>query len=195
MPKSFSEQERQIIKQSMIDIGASLMRTKNIRQIAVEEITRSANISKGSFYSFYSSREELFWDIIKTEERRLINEIIDIANQEYDVKTKIRKMFYDVFLKKDWLIYSLSESDIQYITRKLPLELLEKDKEHSYELNKTILSLCHLDNSQENLEFLITTIQMLRLTETSYIQQTENNKKRVQRILVETIVDYLCNEK
>lgn len=141
MPKSFSEQERKIIKQSMIDIGASLMKTKSIKQITVDEITKGANISKGSFYSFYDSREELFWDIIKLEEQQLIDEIINIANQELDTKTKIRQIFIDVFLRKNWLIYYLPESDIQYIARKLPLELLEADRERSYELNKTMLSL------------------------------------------------------
>lgn len=195
MPKSFSEQERKIIKQSMIDIGTSLMKMKSIKQITVDEITKGANISKGSFYSFYNSREELFWDSIKLEEEQLINEIINIANQECETKTKIRQIFNDVFLRKSWLIYCLSESDIQYIARKLPLELLEADRERSYELNRTILSLCNLNESQENIEFLLATIQMLRITETNSIQQTEQNKKRVQHILVETIVDYLCGEK
>lgn len=97
MPKSFNEHERKIIKQSLITIGASLLKTKNIRQITVEEITQGANISKGSFYSFYNSREELFWDIIKSEEQQLIHEMIVISKQEYDLKTKIRHILYDVF--------------------------------------------------------------------------------------------------
>ncbi|MBD5509586.1 MAG: hypothetical protein HDR05_16495 [Lachnospiraceae bacterium] len=84
----------------------------------------------------------------------------NIANQELDAKTKICQIFNDVFLRKNWLIYSLQESDIQYIARKLPLELLEADRERSYELNKTLLSLCNLNESQENIDFLITTIQM-----------------------------------
>ena len=123
------------------------------------------------------------------------DEIINIANQELDAKTKIRQIFNDMFLRKNWLIYSLQESDIKYIARKLPLELLEADRERSYELNKTLLSLCNLNESQENIEFLITTIQMLRLIETNCINQTEQNKKRVHHILVETIIDYLCGKK
>ena len=195
MPKSFNEQERLIIKKSMIDIGASLMKTKSIKQITVEEITRKVNISKGAFYSFFNSREELFWNIIKLEEQQLIDEIVAIGKQDCDAKTKIRRIFNDVFLRNSWLIYYLSESDIQYIARKLPVELLEADRGRSYDMNKSILSLCHLEDSQENIDFLITTIQMLRMTETNPIQQTEKNKKRIQCILIETIVDYLCGEK
>lgn len=194
MPKSFSDQERKIIKQSMVDIGASLMKTKSIKQITVDEITRGANISKGSFYSFYKSREELFWDIIKLEEQQLIDEIIDISKQEYEIKTKIRHMIYDVFLRENWLIYSMTDSDFQYIARKLPLELLEADREHASAAIKTILSLCQLEESQENIEFLETTLQLLKLTENYFMYQTQQNKKRVQHVLVEGIVDFLCKE-
>lgn len=193
MPKSFSEQERKIIRQSMIDITSSLMKTKGIRQITVDEITRGANISKGSFYSFYNAREELFWDIIKTQERELIDEIIDISKQEGDIRTKIRHILYDVFLRKNWLIYFLPESDFQYITRKLPPELLEADREQAFASVRTILSLSRLEDSPANIELLLTMMQILRLTETNFIYQSQQNKQNVQHILVEGIVDYLCN--
>lgn len=193
MPKSFSEQERKIIRQSMIDITSSLMKTKGIRQITVDEITRGANISKGSFYSFYNAREELFWDIIKTQERELIDEIIDISKQEGDIRTKIRHILYDVFLRKSWLIYFLPESDFQYITRKLPPELLEADREQAFASVRTILSLSRLEDSPANIELLLTMMQILRLTETNFIYQSQQNKQNVQHILVEGIVDYLCN--
>lgn len=193
MPKSFSEQERKIIRQSMIDITASLMKTKGIRQITVDEITRGANISKGSFYSFYNAREELFWDIIKTQERELIEEIIDISKQAGDIRTKIRHILYDVFLRKNWLIYFLPESDFQYITRKLPPELLEADREQAFSSVRTILSLSRLEDSPANIELLLTMMQILRLTETNFIYQSQQNKQNVQHILVEGIVDYLCN--
>lgn len=193
MPKSFSEQERKIIRQSMIDITSSLMKTKGIRQITVDEITRGANISKGSFYSFYNAREELFWDIIKTQERELIDEIIDISKQEGDIRTKIRHILYDVFLRKSWLIYFLPESDFQYITRKLPPELLDADREQAFSSVRTILSLSRLEDSPANIELLLTMMQILRLTETNFIYQSQQNKQNVQHILVEGIVDYLCN--
>lgn len=193
MPKSFSEQERKIIRQSMIDITASLMKAKGIRQITVDEIARGANISKGSFYSFYNAREELFWDIIKTQERDLIEEIIDISKQEGDIRTKIRHILYDVFLRKSWLIYFLPESDFQYITRKLPPELLEADRAQAFASVRTILSLSRLEDSPANIELLLTMMQILRLTETNFIYQSQQNKQNVQHILVEGIVDYLCN--
>lgn len=195
MPRSFSEKERAIIKQSMLDTGSSLMRTKNIRQITVEEIAVAANISKGSFYSFFNSREELFWSVIKAEEQQLFDEISEIASWEADTGDKIRKVFYDVFLRKSWIVYSISESDLQYIARKMPTEILEADTERAYLINKNLLSLCGLEDTQENLDFLIIIIQLLRLTETYFAQQTQASKKMVQHVLVEAIVEKFCGSK
>lgn len=192
MPKSFSEQERKIIRQSLISIGAALMKTKNIRQITVEEITQEANISKGSFYSFYNSREELFWDIIKLQEQQLIDESVNISKQTCDMRDKIRHLFYDVFLRESWLVYSMSESDFQYIARKLPSELLKEDGERAVASIKTILSLCEIEESPENIEFVTIALQMLKLTETNFRYQSEQNRKRIQHILVEGITDSLC---
>lgn len=195
MPRSFSEKERAIIKQSMLDAGSSLMRTKNIRQITVEEIAVAANISKGSFYSFFNSREELFWSVIKAEEQQLFDEISEIASWEADTEDKIRKVFYDVFLRKSWIVYSISESDLQYIARKMPTEILEADTERVYMINKNLLSLYSLEDTQENLDFLNIIIQLLRITETNFAQQTQASRKMVQHILVEAIVEKFCGSK
>lgn len=54
MPKTFSEQERSIIKKSMYSITSVLIRKKGLRQVTVEDVTKEANIAKGSFYSFYN---------------------------------------------------------------------------------------------------------------------------------------------
>lgn len=195
MPRSFSEKERAIIKQSMLDAGSSLMRTKNIRQITVEEIAVAANISKGSFYSFFNSREELFWSVIKAEEQQLFDEISEIASCEADTGDKIRKVFYDVFLRKSWIVYSISESDLQYIARKMPTEILEADTERVYMINKNLLSLYSLEDTQENLDFLNIIIQLLRITETNFAQQTQASRKMVQHVLVEAIVEKFCGSK
>ena len=195
MPRAFSEHEREVIKESMLKVGAALLRKKGIRQVTVEDITKGANIAKGSFYSFYHSREELFWDIIKLEERQLLDQIISIAEQDLDIKTKVRKIFYDIFLQEGCIVFYLPQEDIEYVTRKLSPEILQKDMDNAYDLNKTILSLCHLDESQESIEILITMVHMLRFVSSSDIPQTEATRKKILGILVEAIVGYLSGGK
>lgn len=191
MPRTFSEQEREVIKKSMLKVGAALLRKKGLRQISVEDITKGANIAKGSFYSFYNSREELFWDIIKMEETQLIDRILSIAVQDLDIKTKVRRIFYDVYLKEDSIVFYLPPKDIEYVTRKLPQELLLSNMENSNDFNQRILSIFQLDESEGCVEILRTMEDALLFVASSKIPQTKTTRNKVLSILVEALADYL----
>jgi AcrR family transcriptional regulator len=49
----------------------SCLRIYGIRKTNVEELTEAAGISKGAFYSFYPSKEELFMDILEEIEEEV----------------------------------------------------------------------------------------------------------------------------
>ncbi len=75
MPKGFTEQEKKIIKDNLIQKGTDFFGTYGLKKTNIEELTNAVSIAKGSFYSFYNSKEELFLDILKKTEKKLIKEI------------------------------------------------------------------------------------------------------------------------
>ncbi len=192
MPKTFNEYERAAIKESMLKVGAALMRKKGIRQIAVEDITRGVNIAKGSFYSFYESRELLFWDIIKREERHLIDQILAIASQDDELRKKVRKVFYDLYLDDNCIIYFLPPEDIEYVLRKLPPEIVAKNRDNGLNANGMILSAFGLEGSRENVEILTTMLRLLRDAKISEVPSSDETRGKVLGILVEGLVGYFC---
>jgi len=194
MPKAFSEHEREIVNAAMLDVGAALLRQKGIRQVTIEDITKGANIAKGSFYSFYDSREELFWDIIKREEQQLIEQIMVVSAEDIGIKTKVKKIFYDLFLEDGCIVYYLPQTDIEYITRKLPPDLIQSDMKSGQDIVKTLLSMCGLDASQESVEILITMIHTLQFVSSSDFLQTGMARKKMLGIMVDAFADYLGGE-
>jgi len=194
MPKAFSEHEREIVNAAMLDVGAALLRQKGIRQVTIEDITKGANIAKGSFYSFYDSREELFWDIIKREEQQLIEQIMVVSAEDIGIKTKVKKIFYDLFLEDGCIVYYLPQTDIEYITRKLPPDLIQSDMKSGQDIVKTFLSMCGLDASQESVEILITMIHTLQFVSSSDFLQTGMARKKMLGIMVDAFADYLGGE-
>lgn len=193
-PKAFSERERKAIEASMLKVGAALLRKKGIRQVTVEDIAKGVNIAKGSFYSFYNSREELFWAIIKLEEKQLLDKISDVAAEDIDIKTKVQRIFYDLFLQNDCLAYYLPQEDLDYIVRKLPPKLIQEDIDSGQNLIKTLLAICKLDESQKSIEITMAMIHSLRFVASSEILQTETARKTMLGILVEAFADYLNKE-
>ncbi|MBY8983123.1 MAG: TetR/AcrR family transcriptional regulator [Candidatus Lokiarchaeota archaeon] len=75
MPKGFTTKEKKIIKKSLIDKATDLFGIYGVKKTNVEQITSAVGIAKGSFYLFYNSKEELFMDVLKKTEKKLIKEM------------------------------------------------------------------------------------------------------------------------
>ncbi|MFW5696016.1 MAG: TetR/AcrR family transcriptional regulator [Alkalispirochaeta sp.] len=71
MPKQFGEEERRAIDGRLREVAAELFARGGTRGVSVEELASSAAISKGSFYSFYPTKEALLFSVVRDEERRL----------------------------------------------------------------------------------------------------------------------------
>ncbi len=68
MPKAFSEREKEIIHQRLLEKGRALFAAHGLKKTNVEDLTQAAGISKGAFYLFYSSKEELYFEVIAQAE-------------------------------------------------------------------------------------------------------------------------------
>lgn len=63
-PKAFSPQEKDLVREKLIDAAEKCLATTGIRKTSVDELARAAGIFKGAFYLIFESRELLFWVII-----------------------------------------------------------------------------------------------------------------------------------
>ncbi|MBN1214962.1 MAG: TetR/AcrR family transcriptional regulator [Candidatus Lokiarchaeota archaeon] len=90
MPKGFTEEEKNTIKKNLIEKGTEYFGIYGLKKVNVEQITNAVGISKGSFYHFYRSKEEFFFDILKETEKKLIVEMqMLLGNMNQDPKSAI----------------------------------------------------------------------------------------------------------
>jgi AcrR family transcriptional regulator len=68
MPRAFSDSERLAIDRRLMAAAQDLFARRGIRATTVEQLARSAGISKGAFYLFYPSKEALFFAVIEEVE-------------------------------------------------------------------------------------------------------------------------------
>ncbi|NVM18545.1 MAG: TetR/AcrR family transcriptional regulator [Candidatus Lokiarchaeota archaeon] len=81
MPKSFTPEEKEIIINSLIGKGTELFGTYGLKKTNIEDLTKAVGIAKGSFYKFYKSKEELFFEVLKHSQDKLIKEMQDIISK------------------------------------------------------------------------------------------------------------------
>jgi AcrR family transcriptional regulator len=76
MPKAFTEEEKEWIRQRLLEEGEKQFTTFGLKKTNVEELAAAAGISKGAFYIFYESKEALFMDVTERAEQHFRQEVL-----------------------------------------------------------------------------------------------------------------------
>lgn len=80
MPKAFSEEEKEHIKNQILETAVELFHEKGTKSINIQELTRLAGIAQGSFYSFWKDKDALIMDVMLYRSRQKL----DIAEKEFE---------------------------------------------------------------------------------------------------------------
>jgi AcrR family transcriptional regulator len=130
MPKGFSDKEKQIINERLIEHAKKFLVTQGIRKTSVEDLTRAVGISKGAFYLFYDSKEELFFEIMENLDREIRENIFagDFVapglTPKESFKHKMREGLR--FIEENPALGKFDNEDFMLLLRKLPEEKLVK---------------------------------------------------------------------
>ena len=102
MPKAFSEKEKEVIRQQMREKSKHLFELHGLRKTGVDDITRAVGISKGAFYLFYESKEELFLEIMEQMESELRESVLGYALQpKENARQNVRRILSSFLLTYD----------------------------------------------------------------------------------------------
>lgn len=120
-------------KNKIIEAARILFNEKGYFETKVEDITKSLNISKGNFYTYFDTKEELLIDIMESSliEYKKMLQTIDISNKR-DKKEILRDFIYcevkfieETGSKYDYKIIDyllMNERTSQYIFKKRKIE-------------------------------------------------------------------------
>ncbi len=130
MTRSFSEQEKDEIRNRLLELGLKHFSTYGFKKTNIDEIARAAGISKGAFYRFYGSKELLFMDVIEQVEVRgrvEIMNVIDLPGPTPRARLfAILKKAFDLFGELP-ILHFFSAGDFGALMNQIPAE---KFREH-----------------------------------------------------------------
>lgn len=129
MPRPWSEEEKKIIKKSLIKEGRKLFEKYGLQKTTLDEIVSAARISKGSFYRFYQSKEELYFDVLDEVEREFKEKMFnDVFKSGISRKDSFKDFLIQMIelLTTMPLYKEITSSNYELLLRKLPEETLKK---------------------------------------------------------------------
>ncbi len=129
MPKTFSESEREYIKTKLIEETEKCLDQYGIRRTTVDELVKRVNIPKGTFYLFYESKEQLFFEVFCALHDEMQSKFMaDIAALKDGVDAeKLTDTIFRLYKSMDgsFLLKLITSGEIELLFRKLPPEMVK----------------------------------------------------------------------
>jgi len=188
MPKIISDYERERTQEAIIKHTRQLIISKKgIKDVTVDDIVRSVGLSKGSFYSYFKSKEECFYKVLETAVAGVFEQIELIKKENLSTKEKAEKFLREVFLADDRVGYYFSTIDIEALFRKLPPEY--SGMEQNFIGNGLITEIMEAMNiSHTQSEALFTLLECIEFV--AYKTISQQAKEEVIDALVQSFAEY-----
>lgn len=129
MPK-FSETEKEIILQKLFIEGERLFTALGLKKVTIDDIVMAVGIAKASFYTFYSSKEYLYMDIVQSIQQKIFNQAEELLKQNtnFPDKERVRQVFGLLYSSTITypIIQQINLQTGEYLQRKISPERLEE---------------------------------------------------------------------
>lgn len=201
MARKFDEHEKERIHSQLLTQGKWLFETHGLRKTSVSDLTKAAGIAQGSFYLFYASKEELYFDILQQLEEQIR---VDMVSKHFSSGILTRASFKQ-FLKDSLdlmetypLIRQLYNEEImETFVRKLPDKLLEQNftGDADYLLPMIIQAQEQGYMAQKNPETIVSLLRSIILLSLQKRTIGEAHYENTMELLIDFIVDGLITEK
>jgi AcrR family transcriptional regulator len=117
------------VKKRLLLSARELFGIHGLKKTSIADLTKAVGIAQGSFYAYFSSKEELFFELVEVEEAKIKEELFHLLQNE-----AMTKHLFKTFLLKSLeliqqnpIIRSLFDKEhMQQLLNKLPPERLEK---------------------------------------------------------------------
>lgn len=91
--RGFDEEEREEIREALVAAAEEHFLRVGPRKTTVEDLTDEAGIAKGSFYTFFDSKADLFMEVFRRLGKAQVDEVLESVEDVEDGREGIRRLF------------------------------------------------------------------------------------------------------
>ncbi len=198
MPKVFAD--RNLVRESLVSAGRELFARYGLKRTSVQDITSKAGIAKGTFYAFFSSKEQLFFEIMEQEEQ-FREELLSRQYQEAETAREgIRTIISEGlrFVSENELLQQLFQEDTYAaLMQKLTKEELNRHRKQDEADTRSFIELLQqqgllIDRPPELITGVLRALFLLTLHQKEIGEQ---QFPAIMELLAELLADGLTTEK
>lgn len=125
MPRAFTETERERIRERLIAAGKKSLNQLGLKLLAVDDIAKEAGISKGSFYSFFPSREDFILSVFESWELQYRSALLkSVSEGGGSARERLERFFLGAFdmLNREPGLAKMTPLELERLIEGLPSE-------------------------------------------------------------------------
>lgn len=120
-PKNLSNQDKDIQKEKLLLKGKELLILYGIRKTSIEDIMKAVNMAKGSFYMYYESKEDFFFELIMKLHKDWFFQAEETFSKFEGAKLKdcVREFIKQRFISPEFTAFFRYHDEIEVLIEKI----------------------------------------------------------------------------
>ena len=127
MATAFTTEEKEVIRKKLHKVAKECLQRYGVKKTTVDQMAAMVDISKGSFYNFYSSKEMLFFAVLEEYQIDVMNRLTEQLGMETKIDTnRLVELLYDFYqdFRYSFMYTIFKNHEMELLIRKLPKEAI-----------------------------------------------------------------------
>lgn len=127
MATAFTSEEKEVIRKKLHKVAKECLQRYGVKKTTVDQMAAMVDISKGSFYNFYSSKEMLFFKVLEEYQIDVMNRLTEQLGMETKIDTnRLVQLLYDFYqdFRYSFMYTIFKNHEMELLLRKLPKEMI-----------------------------------------------------------------------
>ena len=196
MATAFTTEEKEAIRKKLHEVARECLQRYGVKKTTVDQMAAMVDISKGSFYNFYSSKEMLFFAVLEEYQIDVMNRLTEQLGMETKIDTnRLVQLLYDFYqdFRYSFMYTIFKNHEMELLVRKLPKEAITNHHLIDDRMVKKIVSRINIREnvSVEIVSALFRTIAMTIL----HIEEIgEEQFDTILKLVIQGVVEQITKE-
>jgi AcrR family transcriptional regulator len=141
------------IREKIIDSALNLIKENGVTHTSVSKITEKVGIGKGTFYHFFSSKEDLLYVLMEKQAEESSEDFIKRLNGRPKMTADEGKDYLRFIIERDYIIYGyMSKADMQKMKKMLDAEKYKNISIEEDPFSGMYAYLNHVEGVKDNID-------------------------------------------
>ncbi|MBC6977748.1 TetR/AcrR family transcriptional regulator [Streptococcus cristatus] len=196
MATAFTAEEKEVIRKKLHEVARECLQRYGVRKTTVDQMAAMVDISKGSFYNFYSSKEMLFFTVLEEYQIDVMNRLTEQLAMEAKIDTnrlvELLYVFYQDF-RYSFMYTIFKNHEMELLIRRLPKEVITNHHMIDDRMVKEIVSRINI-RENVSLEIVSALFRTIAMTILHIEEIGEKQFDTTLKLVIQGVVEQITKE-